>query len=112
MPINPRFNSKSPLQIRGLQKDYRLRSEDGRNFASDLNKRITFFAPLSTLGMLIVGLGQLFCLKKLFQQKEDPYTNLYRNKKIKDSAWLLGKKINSEIPKQGVGRSHAVGMVG
>jgi hypothetical protein len=52
--------------VRSHQKAYRLRAESGRDFARVLNYRLALFASASTLGLVLVGIGQTIVLKRLF----------------------------------------------
>uniref|UniRef100_A0A914WNG6 GOLD domain-containing protein n=1 Tax=Plectus sambesii TaxID=2011161 RepID=A0A914WNG6_9BILA len=57
--------------IRDHQKNYRNSVENGRAFADILNLQVGILASVTTVGMLIVNLGQTIVLKRLFMPKRE-----------------------------------------
>lgn len=54
--------------VRQGQQKFRLRSDSGRYFAEELNYKVICLSLMTTSGMFFVGLGQVFFLKRLFDE--------------------------------------------
>lgn len=61
---------KSLERIGDYQTHYRLRENQGRKRAEDLNERVLWWSIIETFGILTISIGQVLILRNFFTERK------------------------------------------